>query len=161
MPVPPAATTARLIADLCMVAPEAIVTKRTSLNQSPDDPDQLVAPCGSRRGQGPGRFPSPQAIPPPRAHACENRCDHPCLSSGRPCEGTALCAVPAESCAEGGSWIAVIQRRFYDLAGAKATPISTPANWLLRDRIRCRKGLVNLLWIPIVNRVRGLNGKVL
>jgi len=46
-----------------MVAPEAIVTKRTFLNHSPDEPDQLVAPCRSRRRISPLPFSSPQALP--------------------------------------------------------------------------------------------------
>jgi hypothetical protein len=75
MAVPPAAIMARFDADLSMIALEAIVTSRTFLNQSPDEPDQLVCSYRAGAGTNPAVFLT-QAIPPPRAHTCEIRRDH-------------------------------------------------------------------------------------
>jgi len=119
MAVPPAATMARFDADLSMIALEAIGTQQNLLNQSPAAPDQLVAHTEPAR-----EFPAvfiAQAIPPPREHACENRRDH--LEPGG--ERNRPHTLPlALNCRGRRSRIAVIQRRFYDLAGWKATPIS-------------------------------------
>jgi hypothetical protein len=68
--VPPAAMMARLNADLAVVAPEAFKPVGP-FEPKPGKPDQLVALLPEPAQAEPLPFSSTQAIPPPRAHACE------------------------------------------------------------------------------------------
>ncbi|MHA6684257.1 hypothetical protein [Mesorhizobium sp. A556] len=150
MAVPPAAKMARFNADLSRVASKAIVASITFLNQSPENPDQLVCSYRAGAGQTHAVFLT-QTIPPPRAHACEIRRNHPAFIAL--CEGRPWFRLRQEVAWKGGSRIAVIHHRFYGQAGWKATLFPMPA----KRRIGCvvaEKGLVNLLWIPIVNQLR-------
>ncbi|RWM05862.1 MAG: hypothetical protein E5X80_13010 [Mesorhizobium sp.] len=141
MAVPPAATMARFDADLSMIALEAIGTQQNLFEPKPGlSRTSLFAHTEPARDI-PAVFIA-QAIPPPREHACENRRDH--LKPGS--ERSRLHILPLAGTAEaGGSRIAVIQCRFYDLAGWKATPISDAGKkrfrWGRSSSICCMKRL--------------------
>ena len=123
--VPPAAKMARFNADLSMSVLEGIETQQNLLNQSPEKPDQLVCSYRAGAGQSHAVF-FTQAIPPPRAHACEIRRDH--LSPYRLMRWEpSFASLQQKAAEEGGSRIAVTRYRFYDLAGWKATPFRMPA----------------------------------
>jgi hypothetical protein len=119
MAVPPAAIMARFDADLSMIALEAIGTQQNLFEPKPG-----LSRTSLFAHKEPARdIPAvslTQAIPPPREHACENRRDH----LGLEAEEAALLLTFGRNCCGKRSRIAVIQRRFYDLTGWKATLIS-------------------------------------
>jgi hypothetical protein len=124
MVVPPAAIPARLNADLSKIAPEVISTQRTSLNHGPETGPACCSheparnqslPFSSRR-----HFPRHGCVP--AKFLAIARCPFSLHAKGIVFSGACSRVVQ-----EDGPRIAATHLRFYDLAGAKATPISMPA----------------------------------
>lgn len=101
------------------------VTLRTTLNHSPEDPDQLFARTEPARNLGSGRFPHAKKFP----HFAET----PSRNPSRPSQ--AFESPPRlellfrrltqyGNCAAAVPGIAMVHCRFYDLPGSKATLIS-------------------------------------
>ncbi|TPI59893.1 hypothetical protein FJ420_21110 [Mesorhizobium sp. B3-1-3] len=120
MAVPPAAIMARFDADLSMIALEAIGTQQNLLNQSPGGAGPACLLIKSRHGTNPAVFLT-QAIPRHEGTPAK------IVATTRAWKGKGAAFASnlwQETAEASGSRIAVIQRRFYDLAGWKATPIS-------------------------------------
>jgi hypothetical protein len=115
---------ARFNADLSMIASKAIVISVTFLNQSPEIRTSLLL-VQSRRGTIPCRFPHADDSPATGArlrNSSRSSTAFVALCGGRP-----SFRLLQEVAWKGGSRIAVIHRRFYDLAGWKATLFPMPA----------------------------------
>ena len=155
---PPAAGLARYCAGLPKIALKAIGDLANNFEPKPGRPGPAF--CSYRASAEPRfrPFSSRQGIPALRKHLCEIRRDHLMPLNRRRDWSCFRRLTEYGNCAVTVPGIAMIQFRFYDLPALNATPISGCSKSACVDRAGgdARKGLVNLIAIPLVNQYSGL-----